>query len=110
MLAALSLFALVGALVATLYGASSLMSVARRATDVMPFESGCCLHDRLDETVRALGAAARQPEEHVTGAVPAPAGAGHPAGDMDSLARGGERSVEAAAPGDGRSGVLGELQ
>ena len=40
MLAVLSLLALVGALVATVYGASSLMSVARPALDVMPFESG----------------------------------------------------------------------
>ena len=40
MLAVLSLLALVGALVATLYGASSLMSVTRSAADVMPFESG----------------------------------------------------------------------
>ncbi|WP_185938583.1 hypothetical protein [Geodermatophilus aquaeductus] len=39
------------------------------------------LHHRLEETVRALGAAA--PEEHVDGAVPARAGAGHPAGGMD---------------------------
>ena len=40
MLAVLSLFALVGALLATLYGVSSLMAVGRHAVDVMPFESG----------------------------------------------------------------------
>ena len=40
MLAVLSLFVLVGVLVATLYGASSLMAVDRRAVGVMPFESG----------------------------------------------------------------------
>ena len=40
MLAVLSLFALLGGLVATLYGASALLGVARRATEVMPFESG----------------------------------------------------------------------
>lgn len=40
MLAVLSLCALVGAVVATLYGASSVMAVARPARDAMPFESG----------------------------------------------------------------------
>ena len=40
MIAVLSLLALLGALVATLYGASSLLAVARPATGVTPFESG----------------------------------------------------------------------
>ncbi|WP_166503428.1 hypothetical protein [Modestobacter italicus] len=39
------------------------------------------LHHRLEETVRALGAAA--PEEHVDGVLPARGGAAHPAGGMD---------------------------
>ena len=40
MIAVLSLLALVGALVATLYGASSLLAAARPAAGVMPYESG----------------------------------------------------------------------
>ena len=39
-MAVLSLFGLAGALVATLYGASSVLRSAPRATGVMPFESG----------------------------------------------------------------------